>query len=469
MGQVKGQSTQAQWRVPVSLVDGQSDVGKILAFAWANRLRLPDATQHAYGHRQKVVPPFLAVTQSLLRVRQGECVGLPKTLSSHRFRYCPVCAEYGYLPSAFMFAWMTTCPAHGVSLLSACMSCGVELDHKDLLRGRAYICNLCHQPWCGAEPQEDADAVRSASTIILNEWNRISAAWGHLGRGLDELFYYFGERVWILAASVLKIQPSPQWKVFSPSIGKYRKFPVRFCNRSFRTPELTPKLERVIYRLEQDLYDELSATTRREIEWILDYDYGFARPLPEQRKIDPLALGIAAWRSNLRTICEKQLLFRQDGPMHGVPTFGGDTFVAERSWRTALLASLYAYCEAAKSKRCEEQLLFDRNAVNIVLPCIDGSFYAWAGSFPPLDRVPVTPECRPRSAHHMEEVQRLSQRRHARYMSCIPDLMSFSKPVEPEPKAPSGARNRVLQPRLVPSLHNRTLDFVSLGDARRFY
>lgn len=381
--------------MPASLVNGQSDIGAVLSFAFANSLSGSEALQFAYGKRGEAPPEFLALSQTSTALRRGSFREMPPELCARHLRFCPACAECGYLPSAFAFVWLAVCPAHGMQLLTCCVSCGALCEYVDLFRSAPFVCARCKRPWFGARPQLNDVEALAASKRIEPEWLRIKQSCTELGwHGNENDRRYvrsdiYGERAWRLIGSAARLMPSPNWHAYALSPDEHREFEVKQCFRPYRTPELQPKLSLVVDRLIGDVYSELPHDTLEEIERILDIAARMPLSVSTSTPASSLAMGVAVWRRNLGTFCERNLLHRQDGLLCGVPMRDETKypFVVEASWRSALLASLYACCEAATVERHEQSRLFEINSDEILLPRRGNSYFTWKGRFTALDRI----------------------------------------------------------------------------------
>jgi hypothetical protein len=66
-------------------------------------------------------------------------------------RFCPICAESGWIPDLYSLPILISCPFHNAQLTSACCACGYALKASDVRTSpRPFLCRSCGLPWCGA-------------------------------------------------------------------------------------------------------------------------------------------------------------------------------------------------------------------------------------------------------------------------------------------------------------------------------
>lgn len=66
-------------------------------------------------------------------------------------RFCPICAECGWMPDLFSLPVLVTCPIHHAQLTSDCCVCGSSLSAAKLRSSsHPFLCHFCNESWFGA-------------------------------------------------------------------------------------------------------------------------------------------------------------------------------------------------------------------------------------------------------------------------------------------------------------------------------
>lgn len=144
-------SAQTPWAKGAPRSPYEDHFWELARFAAVNRLSMRDA--FALRRREKSTGDDLDG-----QIEHAQQLYKPRyLLNNGEVRYCPICAQYGWVPDLYSLPVVRHCPIHSVPLTTSCSSCGSPV--KALHVGRSnfpFLCKSCGLPWCGAA-FEDAD------------------------------------------------------------------------------------------------------------------------------------------------------------------------------------------------------------------------------------------------------------------------------------------------------------------------
>lgn len=116
-------------------------------FGRLNRLSMSDAIRICHA-------PSVHIAQQedrSLALRAGALFGPRYLWRNEEVRFCPICAECGWMPDLFSLPVLFTCPIHHAKLTSECCVCGNALKAREVrLSPFPFCCSYCKEPWFGA-------------------------------------------------------------------------------------------------------------------------------------------------------------------------------------------------------------------------------------------------------------------------------------------------------------------------------
>ncbi len=144
-------SAQAPWAKGAPRSAYEDHFWELARFASVNRLSMRDA----FALRR----PEISRDDDLLgEIEQPQQLFRPRYMPNNgEIRYCPICAQYGWVPDLYSLAVIRHCPIHNTALTTSCSNCGSPVKALHVSRSNhPFLCQSCGHPWCGA-PIGDSD------------------------------------------------------------------------------------------------------------------------------------------------------------------------------------------------------------------------------------------------------------------------------------------------------------------------
>lgn len=370
-----GASFVKSWRRPPRPLPGQSWFGRVLATAACNHLEVREAALVAVTKFHIRPARFRAVKVDWASYRgQGSVL---TEWGSGLVRYCPVCAQGGYLPLDYDEESLTHCPLHVVKLRTDCDWCGRPCNEPLVAGPAPYLCTACGRHWCGG-PVDLDDGL--TGNKLIRATRRFVA---RLAESRRE-FLFDGalplRSDMHLVARIGRLNAGWPPNDLVGSKARVREF----CFRERLDARDPIEVERaqlrgVVDRLVEDVYEVLSERDRGQID-VVDRELARMPHDAVELPLRSLVIGIARWKLGLPEMAEAILgrasrfdAFEVRGPMH------------PDSWRAALLVLLYVECERAQRELCVGGWV-----PTVRLVARNNQRFVWAGRHRELDRVADT-------------------------------------------------------------------------------
>lgn len=134
----------------------EGDFWAIARFAQANHLRMKQAVDICKPNSD-CRPQWLDTWEVHRQVWEALT---PRGRSyEDTIRFCPICAECGWVPWLYSLPVLVTCPIHNARLTNACCNCGYVLKTSTVdCVSHPFRCRSCRQPWSGAPTAPDRAA-----------------------------------------------------------------------------------------------------------------------------------------------------------------------------------------------------------------------------------------------------------------------------------------------------------------------